>query len=305
MRDPGRRQRAGPLAARQGLFDMGVASGLFALMAACVFQLSRLEVPVDAAVVSFIRVGVNAVILLVPALLRGTLGTLVGDGRLALWLRGLFGGTSLLLSFLSIQRIGPGESAFLTATSGFFVVLLAPWVLKQASGVTEWLSILIGGLGLFLLLVPEGRTAADHAGRLMGLGSGFLAALAYLMVSRAGRSNPPSTVVFYFTGVALLIHGLWFLVAGGEPPRTFEGLTLSLVAGVLGTLAQLRLTRAYQRAPAARVSAVGMLAPVLSLFLGILFFDQMPGLLDGLGCLLILIGGVALPFRGRPRPGGQ
>lgn len=295
---PGVLRGVGP--SLKGLIDMGIASVLFAVMAACVFQLTRLTTPVDAVMASFIRVLVTFVILLIPSLFRGRVALLWGDLQGALWLRGLFGGSSLLLSFLAIQRIGPGESAFLTATSGFFVVLLAPWILGEPSRRGDWLSILGGLLGLFLLLVPEGEAAGDLAGRLIGLGSGFLAALAYLMVSRAGRRNDPRTIVFYFSLVAVLLHLIWFGVFGVNWPRTPEALGLCLGAGLLGTLAQMRLTRAYQRAPAAKVSAVGYLSPVLSLLLGLWLFDQRPGPWDGLGCLLILMTGVALPM-GRAR----
>jgi S-adenosylmethionine uptake transporter len=56
------------------------------------------------------------------------------------------------------------------------------------------------------------------------------------------------------------------------------------------------MTRAYQMAPAALVSAVGYLVPVLSLFWGISFFNQLPGPNALLGALLIVLFGVLLPF---------
>jgi S-adenosylmethionine uptake transporter len=69
-----------------------------------------------------------------------------------------------------------------------------------------------------------------------------------------------------------------------------------LTAGIAGTLAQNYLTRSYQLAPAVLVSAVGYTAPVLSLGLGLLLFDKVPQPLALLGCGLILLSGVALPF---------
>ena len=102
--------------------------------------------------------------------------------------------------------------------------------------------------------------------------------------------------MFYFSLVALALHLFWFLRWGGCWPKTSEAWLLCLLAGFLGTLAQMRLTRAYQRAPAAKVSAVGYLSPLLSLLLGMILFDQIPGPWDGLGCLLILLAGVALPM---------
>ena len=278
-----------------GLLDMVMASLLFAAMGACVFKVSQLAIPLAAPVVSFIRVAVNLGIVSIPALIGGNLRSLFGDLRPSLWLRGLFGGTSLMLSFLSIQRIGPGESAFLTATSGVFVAAMGPWVLKQKNRWTDWLAILGAFSGLYLLIAP-GEVQADSWGRIMGLVSGFLAALAYLMVSRAGQSNRPTTIVFYFSLIGFLIHAVWFDVVGLELPSSIEAWALALGAGLLGSVAQFFLTRAYQRAPAAKVSAMGFLSPVLSLWVSVAFFEKQPSERALWGCFLILLAGVLLPF---------
>jgi S-adenosylmethionine uptake transporter len=278
-----------------GLLDMGVASLLFAAMSGCVFAVSKGPHPLEAPVVSFIRVGVNLGVVFIPALLSGKVRTLFGDLRPSLWLRGFFGGTSLMLSFLSIQRIGPGESAFLTATSGIFVAAMGPWVLGQRNRWGDWIAILGAFAGLYLLMAPQ-EAHRDLLGRLMGVGSGFLAALAYLMVSRAGRSNHPVTIVFYFSLIGFLIHGVWFSFVGLKLPMDERAWGLALGAGLLGTIAQFFLTRAYQRAPAAKVSAMAFLSPVLSLWVSVAFFAVQPSERALWGCFLILLAGVFLPF---------
>ena len=288
--------RPSPRQTLRGLSCMLIASGLFALMASCVFAASRTDPPVAAAMVSFIRVSVNLLILLLPALASRRVPALFGDYRLSLWLRGLFGGVSLILSFASIQRIGPGESAFLWSSSGIFVAALGPWILSQRSRGLDWLAILGACSGLALLLRPNLAVDTDLIGRVMGLGSGFLAALAYLMIARAGRSNPPQTVVFYFCLVSLGVHALWFAVEGFHLPASPEAWAWTLAAGLAGSVAQFYLTRAYQLAPATLVSAVGYAAPVMSLGLGIVLFGRVPDTTALLGCGLVLLSGVALPF---------
>lgn len=279
----------------RGLSYMLLACMLFAIMANCVYAASRAQPPVDAAMVSFIRLSVNLFFLVIPALWVRDLGGLFGDCRPSLWLRGLFGGVSLILSFCSIQAIGPGESTFLSSSSGIFVATLSPWLLAQKNTRSNWLAILGAVVGMFLLFQPEAN-ATHVSGRLMGLGSGFLAALAYLMIARAGSSNTPRTIVFYFCLVGLMVHGAWFAWQGFQWPLGREGWLWTLAAGAAGSLAQIYLTRAYQLAPAALVSAVGYSAPVMSLGLGILLFDIAPSPTSLAGCLLILASGVALPF---------
>ena len=248
-----------------------------------------------ATIISFVRVLANFLILMVPALIRNKLGDLFGDRRPSLWLRGLFGTLALMLSFTAITRIGPGESTFLSASSGVFVAMLGPLVLRQKNSWLVWLAILGSFGGVTLLFKPNGH-AVDFLGRAMALMSGFLAAMAYLMVARAGRSNSPQSVVFYFCLVALIVHLLFFVAYGTQFPTRLETYGLLLLIGVLGSGAQFFMTRAYQAAPAALVSAVGYLAPVLSLAWGIVLFEQVPAQNALWGALLILLFGVLLPF---------
>lgn len=282
---------------------MVAASVLFAAMGSAVHASALVEPPVEAPMASFVRALVNLVVLLVPALVRGRARELLGDGRRSLWLRGLFGGVSLMLSYAAIQRIGPGESLFFTATSAVIVAALAPRVLGQRNPASVWVAIAGATAGVALLLEP-GPAAGDLAGRAMGLGSAGAAALAYLMVARAGRSNPPGTVVFYFALVACLMHAAWFAVSGGAWPLGAGAWGLVLLAGITGSLAQWYMTRAYQSAPAALVSVVSYLGPVLGLASGALLFGRIPDAKAMAGCALILGSGVLIPFltAARPKP---
>lgn len=280
---------------RLGLLDMLAACLLFSLMNACVYAIKLFDADIPASVISFVRILCNLAILLVPTLIRGKSAELLGDGRVSLWLRGLFGGIALMLSFTAITRIGPGESAFLTASSGVFVALLGPWVLGQKNSWAVWLAIIGSFAGVSLLFQPDGQVV-DLVGRGMALLSGLLSALAYLMVARAGRSNTPQSVIFYFCLVALIVHLAYFAWYGYRLPVGADIWGLLLLAGLLGSGAQHYMTCAYQAAPAAQVSAVGYLAPVLSLVWGIVLFDRLPGLGALFGSLLILLFGVLLPF---------
>jgi len=279
----------------RGLVCMIVASLMFSLMNVCVYAIGLCEPQLPSAVVSFVRILINLLILLVPALLAGDLLKLFGDFRLSLWLRGLFGSLALMLSFASIQMIGPGESAFLAASSGFFVALLGPWVLQQKNSALVWLAILGAMAGLALLFEPR-FDGGDFLGRAMALGTGFLAALAYLMVAKAGRSNTAKSVIFYFCLFGAAIHLVYFGNYGYRLPSSADVWLLLLAGGVSASVAQLYMTIAYQSAPAALVSAASYLSPVLSLAWGVVLFSRTPDAKALTGCALVLIFGVMLPF---------
>ncbi|UZR29923.1 DMT family transporter [Methylococcus mesophilus] len=279
----------------RGLWAMLFASLLFSVMSVSVYALGVRHPELPAMTVSFFRIIVNLAVLLLPAFVRSQVPSLLGDMRLSLWLRGLFGSLALILSFISIQRIGPGEAAFLGASSGVFVALLGPKVLAQRNSGWIWAALAGSLAGLYLLLMPRAG-ASDELGRLMALGSGLLSALAYLMVARAGRSNPPGTVVFYFCAVAIPMHLAWFGLSGFTMPREGEAWALLLVCGLAASGAQILMTRAYQDSPAALVGAVSYATPVFNLAFGWLWFAKVPDGTALAGCALVLLCGVLLPF---------
>lgn len=280
---------------RLGIAYMLLASLFFSVMNACVYGAKLAEPSVASTTVSFLRVVVNLLLLLIPALAAGNLRALFGDARPALWLRGLFGAAALMLSFAAIQRIGVGESAFLHATSGVFTALLSPFLLRQRNSALIWIAILMSLAGVGLLFNARLDTA-DLMGRAIAVTSGFLAALAYLMVARSGRSNSPRTVVFYFCIVGVLLHLAYFAKAGVSWPQGLQAWAWVMGSGLMATGAQLYMTRAYQQAPAAVVGAVGYTGPVFSLLWGAVLFDQVPDRTALFGGLLVLCGGVALPL---------
>lgn len=268
---------------------------LFSLMNAGVYATSMLDEQIDSCIISFIRILGNLIILLTPALMHRRVLLLFGDCRPSLWLRGLSGALALMLSFAAIARIGPGESAFLTASSGVFIAMLGPWLLGQKNTVVVWLAIVGSLIGVLLLFKPS-LDSPDLIGKSLGLGSGVLTALAYLMVARAGRSNSTNTVIFYFCLMALLVHGIYFSYAGLVWPKNPMVWALLALVCIVGSAAQFFMTRAYQTAPAALVSAIAYLTPVLSMSWGVLWFSQRPDGLAFFGSSLILIFGVILPF---------
>lgn len=268
---------------------------LFSVMNTCVYAIHRANPYVSGVVISFVRVSINFLLLVIPALCKREVAGLFGDLSISLWLRGLFGASALMLSFTSIARIGAGESAFLTACNGVFVALLSPWLLKQKNSIFTWLAILGSFIGVSLLFKGDNGTH-DVLGRAMALTAGFLAALAYIMVARAGRKNSTQAVIFYFCFVAILLHGGYFALYGYQLPMEAKVWGLLLLAGFTGSGSQYALTYAYQVAPAALVSAVGYLTPVLSLLWGAVLFEQIPNEAAIFGSALILLFGVLLPF---------
>ena len=272
---------------------------LFAGMGASVYRVQLDEPDASPLTMSLIRVAVNLAFVVGIAWGTGKLSDIKGDGRVSLWLRGFFGSTALILSFFAIRAIGIGEASFLHASNGVFVALLSPFVLRQPNSPKAWFAILGALVGLYLLIQP--RFTDDHPyGRYLALIAGFLAALAYLMIARAGRSNSAASVVFYFCVVGMLVHGAAMLILPVEWPVKRASYGWLLSAGLCASFAQEFLTRAYQMAPAALNAAVSYMIPVINMALSVLLFQLVPDTKAWIGAFIVLVAGVALPFLRMP-----
>ncbi|WNV06308.1 DMT family transporter [Candidatus Methylospira mobilis] len=282
--------------AARGLVYMLGACFFFSVMSVCVYTSAYCEPGLPVTAISFIRILINLAVLAVPAMLVRQAGALWGDRRPSLWLRGLFGGTAMVLSFAVIQLLGLAESAFLGASSGVIIVALGPWLLRQPNSPLTWFAVIGAFCGIGLIFAPFDLNEESTPGRLIAMSASLLSAMAYLMVARAGTSNTPETVIFYFCIVSAMLHLGWFGYAGLSWPQTGSVWALAILGGFAASVAQSLMTRAYQTAPAALVSAVGYTTPVMNLLWGLALFNQIPGPNALAGCTLILLCGVALPF---------
>jgi S-adenosylmethionine uptake transporter len=277
---------------------MVTASVLFAAMGAFVYQVKIWDPSASPLTASFVRVVVNLFFVIILAstkgLGRGALD-LFGDMRGSLWARGFFGALSVMSLFTAIHMIGLGEASFLHSFNAVWIAALSPFVLGQPHTKLGWGAITLGLVGLYLMFQPEFGDAG-FLGRSVALASGAFAGTAYMMIARAGRSNPSLTVVFYFCLVATLMHLVWFYVHKFVWPVDSRSWLLLIAAGLFASVAQIFMTKAYQIAPAAIVSAASYTTPVFNLIVGIAVFETMPNSRGLAGAALVLMAGVALPF---------
>jgi S-adenosylmethionine uptake transporter len=287
---------------KKGIIYMIAASLLFAVMNLLVFLTKSWDSEESSLVASFIRVFVNLLIVIVMA--KWGWGTrsppigvrkLFGDSRWSLWLRGVFGTMSVIAVFYAVHEVGVSTAGFLNASNAIWVGTLGPMILGQKNTRLGWVAIGGGLVGLYFLYQPN-FVDEEFYGRTVGLASGLFGACAYLMVSKAGRSNHPLTVVFYFTLVASLTHLAWFAVSAPTWPKSMASFGVLILAGISATFAQVFMTKAYQETPAAIVAAVSYIGPVFAAVMGALFFGDILNLRSYLGALLVIICGVALPY---------
>ena len=206
--------------------------------------------------------------------------------------RGLVGFAALLLWYQAITALPLATATTLNYTSPIFIALFTLGVLRERDDWRLGAAILSGFAGVALVLRPTVGEQSLGDG-LLGLGSGALAAAAYLQVRHLARLGEPEwRIVFYFSLTMAIATGLRMLLAGAQPVTARGAVTLFGV-GLFATLAQLALTRAYARGRTLAASSLAYATVVFAALLGWLAWDETLGVAAWIGIALVVASGVA------------
>ncbi|MGH8442044.1 MAG: DMT family transporter [Nevskiaceae bacterium] len=273
---------------------------LFAVLAALAFSLMAAGVKVAAREVSseqivFFRCAVSLLILL-PWLLRQGAGAIRTE-RLGghLW-RAAFGTCAMYLFFYALAHLHLAEAILLTYSTPLFIPFIAwAWIHEPPSPVI-FPAVTLGLVGIVLIARPEAGLAISPASA-AGVLSGICAAAAMVSIRRIADTEPAPRIVFYFSAMSTLIAAVplawsWSAVPAGA-------LALLVAIGVLATLGQLCLTRAYALAPAARIGAFTYVAVVFGGLIGWGLWGERPDAASIAGMVLVI--GCCLLAGWRPR----
>lgn len=176
-----------------------------------------------------------------------------------LW-RALTGLTAMYGFFYAIANLPLSSAMIFTYSSPVFIPLVAWIFLKEPMTRRAWLAALVGFVGVALVCKPDQGLVNHFA--LIGLGSSILAATAFVTVRALGATEPATRVVFYFALISTVVSTVPLLWAGRA--ITLKEFGLLAAVGILATLSQLCLTRAYALAPANRIGPVTYLAIVIA-----------------------------------------
>jgi DME family drug/metabolite transporter len=237
--------------------------------------------------IASLRSGIAALILLVmvPAARRdwSWRATLVGAGYAG----------CLVLFVLANRLTTAANTIFLQSAAPLYILVLAPWLLKEPIRRQDLGFMLVVGMGLLLFFVGTERPAATAPhpglGNLLAVASGFCWALAICglrwLGSTPGRGSPVAAVV-----LGNLIASLATLpMALPLGPHTLADWALIGYLGVFQIgLAYVFVTSAIRVLPALEASVILLLEPVLNPVWAWVVQGETPGAWALLGGALIL-----------------
>ena len=274
---------------------MLMASGAFALMAACIKLAAQAGAPVGQ--ILFYRGLIS--VLLVYAYLR----VQRISWRTVHWRahakRGLISLVGMACYFTAIARLPLATAVTLNYTSPLILALMLAALDRERPQTITLLSLFGGLIGIVLLLRPS-FSSAQWFGASVALASALSAAIAALNIRALGRlEEPTARIVFYFS-LIIAVGGLpWFCVSN-PTSVTITGAAYMFGAATLATVGQWLLTYAYRRGPTLIMSLLGYTQVVFSSLIGIAVWQDRLALASWLGMALVILCGAAASAFARP-----
>ncbi len=214
----------------------------------------------------------------------GILGTaaLFGKIRLSfnngllLFLRGLIGGTAILICFWSISKLGVGKGTILIYAFPIFGSIFSAILLKEKVGAVRFVAILIAFVGIYLLASTNNNGSAFLGvlgkNELLAIFGAMFGGLALVIVKKLHDTD--SSYAIYF---AQCVIGLWIIAVPANVVPCSIGLSgslLLLAIGITATIGQLLSTEGIRYLDVSTGSLLGMLVPVVNYFIGVIIFGE-------------------------------
>lgn len=280
-----------------GVKYMLFASFLFAIMGAFAKLASQYMSSLE---VVFFR-NIFGVILIGYALYKTPMKQSGGRPYL-LFFRGVMGFVSLLAYFYNVANISLGDAMTYSKTAPIFTAVFAWVFLKEKLTLSAWLAVFVGFLGILLIAQPNGVALSKYDW--LGIFSGVGAALAYTSIRELKNYYDTRMIVLSFTLVGtigpmvLFILSKYFYISEldfmmGEFVMPYGIVWVYVVGlGLLGTLSQYYMTKAYGETKAGIVGAVSYSNIVFAIIVGVLLGDNLPDFVTTCGIIFIVGAGI-------------
>jgi drug/metabolite transporter (DMT)-like permease len=232
----------------------------FATMGALTIHLARSS---DWRFLAFIR----AALMLVFA---GGIGLATGApfifrGTPMLWMRSLVGSLSMVCTYYTLTHLQFSEATTLIKSYPLWVAILSWFVLKEKPSTKVLAAILVGLAGVVLVAQPHFDQA--RVAIAVGVLSSICTAVVMLGLNRLAHIDARS-IVMHFAISATVACGVVYLISGrGGPIAVFadsSSVMMLLGMGLMGTIGQIALTRAFALGDPSRVSVVGLSEMIFS-----------------------------------------
>jgi drug/metabolite transporter (DMT)-like permease len=219
--------------------------------------------------------------------------SVLGSRRPILFFRGLFGSTSLILFFYSLQKLPLATATLVHYITPFFTTFFGFLFLGERFRKIQWLFLFICFSGI--LITQSSNTNlfelnVSNLGLLAGLGCCIMSAAAYSCIRKIGTEEDPNVILIYFSSVTIPASLIVLWVWGGFIwPTALEWFYLFCM-GALTQAGQYYMTLAYQNEDVGKIAIFTNMGIIYAIVNGMVFFNEIPTAMAWFGIAIVVIG---------------
>ena len=200
--------------------------------------------------------------------------------------------------FYAIAHIPLSSAMVFTYSSPVFIPLVAWLFLKEPITPRMMIAATLGLAGVLMVCKPE--LVGNGWILIVGISSSLLASVAFVTVRSLSTTEPTTRIVLFFSLISAAISAIPMLWAWH--PLSGHELMLVVGAGVLATLSQLAMSKAYALAPAGKIGPAAYMAIVFAGVWAWILWGEVPDRLAVIGTVVIFMATLlCLPQR-HPQP---
>lgn len=206
-----------------------------------------------------------------------------------------YGLAAMYCFFYAIAHLPLADAMIFTYAAPVFTPVLAWLWLREPLTRKMMLLSLVGMLGVILVGKPSGALFSKLS--LVGIAASLLAASAFVSIREMSSSEPAYRIVFYYALFSMLFSAVPLTWAW--QPLDSRQLMLLLGGGLVASMAQFSMSKAYSLAPLGVIGPVAYSAIVFSGIIGWWLWNEVPDTSSLVGALLIF-GASLLSVLGKP-----
>ncbi len=211
-----------------------------------------------------------------------------------LFFRAFVGTASLYAMLYNVETIPLGTSIAFAQTAPIWTAIFAWIILRENLRFSQICSVAVGFVGVILISNPQ-TSNLPILNIFCGIVSGVFASLAFISI-RALRGYFDDLQIMLCFGLVATAMGLIFVLIFQD---SWSAISLKdcffiVIVGIMGTLGQYYITRAYTFAPAGIVAPIDYTRIVFSAILGIMLGDTLPNAFVIFGMFFIIMSGVLI-----------
>jgi drug/metabolite transporter (DMT)-like permease len=201
---------------------------------------------------------------------------------------------SMSLMFSALIMLPLAEATTLQFTVPIFATILGAVVLREATGWHRWGAVIVGFIGVVIVAQP-GSGHIPVLGAATGLTAALLSATVSILIRHIGKTERPTTTVFYFSLLSLVpLAPLFVMSVSAHDGWTWA---LLMVIGLTGGIGQIAMTSSLSHAPVAVVVPMDYSGLIWATLYGWLLFSVLPTSMTWVGAPIIIASGLYIVLR--------